>query len=169
MFVFVYSPYQIKLLQNLQIVLDNQKIPHSIEGGGGGGGGGGGPRYSGFQVTGMVKWGQKSKPIRITRPKINPQKSHATFLSLKNFLHQNDITQKIKTLQIKCLCLYIHHAKYSYYKIFRLFWITKKSLIKSSHPLPPPQKTVRAKFSHPKKYRESKISNPKNPSSIPIA
>ena len=98
---------------------------------------GGGGRYSGFQVTGMVKWGQKSKPIRITRPKINPQKSHATFLSLKNFLHQNDITQKIKTLQIKCLCLYIHHAKYSYYKIFRLFWITKKSLIKSSHPLPP--------------------------------
>ena len=26
MFVFVYSPYQIKLLRNLQIVLDNQKI-----------------------------------------------------------------------------------------------------------------------------------------------
>ena len=31
MFVFVYSPYQIKLLQNLQIVLDNQKIPNSIK------------------------------------------------------------------------------------------------------------------------------------------
>ena len=28
MFVFVYSPYQIKLLQNLQIVLDNQKNPY---------------------------------------------------------------------------------------------------------------------------------------------
>ena len=51
--------------------------PKGLVGGGGG--------YFRFQVMGMVKWGQKSKPIRITRPKINPQKSHATFLSLKNF------------------------------------------------------------------------------------
>ena len=26
--------------------------------------------YSGFQVTGMIKWGQKSKPIRISGPKL---------------------------------------------------------------------------------------------------
>ena len=33
-----------------------------------GGGGGCAPRgYFGFQVTGMIKWGQKSKPKKILR------------------------------------------------------------------------------------------------------
>ena len=31
-------------------------------------------RYSGFQVTGMIEWGQKSKPKKIPRPRINPPK-----------------------------------------------------------------------------------------------
>ena len=30
--------------------------------------------YSGYQVTGIVEWGQKSKPQKIPGPKINPQK-----------------------------------------------------------------------------------------------
>ena len=44
-----------------------------------------------FQVTGMIKWGQKSKPRnscikkKIPGSKINPQKSHAEFPGLKNF------------------------------------------------------------------------------------
>ena len=33
----------------------------------GGGGGGGAGWYSGFQVTGMMEWGQKSKPKNIPR------------------------------------------------------------------------------------------------------
>ena len=41
---------------------------------------------SGFQVTGVIKWGQKSKPQKIPRPKINLQKnSHGEAPSLKHF------------------------------------------------------------------------------------
>ena len=39
-------------------------IVHLLAGGGGGG--------SGFQVTGIIKWGQKSKPKKIPGAKINP-------------------------------------------------------------------------------------------------
>ena len=49
-------------------------ISHHLTKGGGGGG------YSGFQVMGMIKWGQKLKPPKsvglATKP---PQKSHAEF------------------------------------------------------------------------------------------
>ena len=31
--------------------------------------------YSGFQVTGMTEWGQKSKPQKITRTSNNVQKN----------------------------------------------------------------------------------------------
>ena len=51
--------------------------------------------FSRFQKTGMIKWGQKSKPQKIPRasnkpskipgPKRNPQKFHAEFPSHKNF------------------------------------------------------------------------------------
>ena len=42
--------------------------------------------YSGFQVTGVIKWGQKSKPKKIPRPKINLQKhAHGEAPSLKHF------------------------------------------------------------------------------------
>ena len=30
--------------------------------------------YSGFQVTGMIEWSQKSRPKKLPGPKINPQK-----------------------------------------------------------------------------------------------
>ena len=54
------------------------------------GDGGGGESESGFQVTGMIEWVQKSKPPqkslglptkppKISGPKINPQKPHAEF------------------------------------------------------------------------------------------
>ena len=59
--------------------------------------------YFWFQVKGMIEWGQKSNPPKnpygvqqnqaIPGPKINPQKSHAEFLSLKKFQKVlNDIT-----------------------------------------------------------------------------
>ena len=50
-------------------------------------------------MTGMIEWGQKSKPKQIPGPKFNPQKSHAEFPSYKNFQKAlNDIT--ITNLQI---------------------------------------------------------------------
>ena len=48
-----------------------------------GGGGGVAEGYFGSQVTGMIEWGQKSKPKRIPRKpldrKIDPQKSNRKF------------------------------------------------------------------------------------------
>ena len=35
--------------------------------------------YSGFQVTGMIEWSQKSRPKKIPGPKINPQKIPCRF------------------------------------------------------------------------------------------
>ena len=47
----------------------------------------------------MIKWGQKSKPQKIPGPKFNPQKSHAKFLSHKNFQKAiNDITTNHQTV-----------------------------------------------------------------------
>ena len=63
--------------------------------------------YSGFQVMGMIEWGQNSKPKEIPRasnktpkkipgPKLTPQKPHAEILCLKNLQKAlNDITRKI--------------------------------------------------------------------------
>jgi len=45
--------------------------------------------YSGFQVTGMIEWGKNQ----------NPKKSHAKFLSLKNF--QKGLTHKSQVKDIK--------------------------------------------------------------------
>ena len=66
--------------------------------------------YSRFHVTGMIEWGQKSKPKKIPRgsnepkkfpgPKINPpKKSHAEFPSLKNF--QQGLSHKSRAKDIK--------------------------------------------------------------------
>ena len=54
--------------------------------------------YSGFQVTGMIEWGQNSRPKKSlglpTEPKksvdqkLTTKKSHGEFLSLKNFQHK---------------------------------------------------------------------------------
>jgi len=74
--------------------------------------------YSDFQVTGMIKWGEKSKPTKSlglpTKPKksldqkLTPKKSHAKFPRLKNVQEGlNDLTWKKKTLEIECLCLFI--------------------------------------------------------------
>ena len=47
--------------------------------------GGGGGGYSGFQVTGMIKWGQKSNPQKFLDQNLTPKNSHAEFPSHKNF------------------------------------------------------------------------------------
>ena len=51
--------------------------------------------YSGFQVTGMIEWGQKSKPKKIPGPNFNPQKSHAKFLSHKNFWKAETVAKQV--------------------------------------------------------------------------
>ena len=96
----------------------------------------GGGGYSGFLVTGMIEWGQKSKPKKSLDQKSTHKKSHAEFPSLKNFqkgLH--DITRTTQS---------------ALPRILRFFWVPKNipTWIKP----------------HTKKYvpiPESKISNPK--------
>ena len=44
--------------------------------------------YSGFQVTGMIEWGQNSRPKKSVDQKLTTKKSHGDFLSLKNFQHK---------------------------------------------------------------------------------
>ena len=48
--------------------------------------------YSGFQVTGMIEWGQKSKPEKITGPKFIRQKISRQ--ATKTNTRQNFPTQK---------------------------------------------------------------------------
>ena len=105
--------------------------------------------YSEFQVTGMIEWGQKSKPRKVSRAsnktkkipgsKINPQKSHAELPNVKIFQRAlNDITRKMKFFKTGLVVLYSQNCEAKicghYHWIFRLFWILKKSLLKSSHP-----------------------------------
>ena len=117
--------------------------------------GGVGRGYSGFQVTGMLKWGQQSKPKRIPRAinpppkkkipgasnktpkksmdqKLTPQKSHAVLPSLKSLkvtyciLFSSTIFAELRGQEARALS-----------QIFKLFWIPpKKSLRKSSYRCP---------------------------------
>ena len=41
--------------------------------------------YSEFKVTGMIEWGQKSKPLKSPGQNLTPKISHAKFPSHKNF------------------------------------------------------------------------------------
>ena len=56
--------------------------------------------YSGFQVIGMIKWGQKSKPKKIPGPKFNPplpppkKNPMPNFLTVKTSRKHYDVTRK---------------------------------------------------------------------------
>ena len=106
--------------------------------------------YSRFQVTGMIEWGQKSKPKKIPGPKFNPQKTHAEFPSHKNF--QRNYTARICG---------DHTQELS--QIFRLFEYPTKSLLKSSYP-----KKYLPNFPYPKKSWNQKFQTSKNRSIIPV-
>ena len=85
-----------------------------------------------------IEWGQKWKPKRISAPKINPQKIPCR-------IFRAFITRKLKTLEIECLCRCFVGKIWNYHsrtRIFRLFWIPKKSLLKSSHPNFPTKKNT---------------------------
>ena len=84
--------------------------------------------YSGFQVMGMIEWGQEPKPPKKISwdfqqnprnsldQKFAPKKLHAEFLSLR-------WDAELRGLDTETLP-----------GIFRLFRIPQKSLLKSSHP-----------------------------------
>ena len=113
--------------------------------------------YSKFQVTGMIEWRQKSKPKKFPGPKvISPKNPMSNFRALK-----------VSTKQNKFGCTLFAEARSwetrTLPRIVRLFWIPKKSLLKSSHP-----KKIPAKLSYPKKFRNRKFQTPKNSSIIPV-
>ena len=117
------------LVRTVELVHKDQPIPVSKCG-----------RYPGFQVTGMMEWGQKSKPKNILDQHLTPQKSHAKFLSNKNFQKAlNDVA--ITNLHIVL--------------------ITPKNPYLNEGS----QKNTCQNF--PTQILKSKISNPKNPLIIP--
>jgi len=65
--------------------------------------------------------GLQTKPKKIPGPKLNPEKPHAEFPSHRNFQKAlNDVTQKIETLVMECLCFFIHHTIWSK-NLFRIW------------------------------------------------
>ena len=84
--------------------------------------------YSGFQVMGMIEWGKNqnpppkglpTKPQKIPGPKTNPQKIPCQISEPLKFPESIGYTTKIKTLDIECLCLFIHHTISTY--LFRIW------------------------------------------------
>ena len=92
--------------------------------------------YSRFQVTEMIEWGQKSKPKKVSVPKFNPPKNPMpNFRGIK-------FPESIKW--------------YNCNESSDCFDYKKNSLLKSSC-----LKIYLPKFSYPKKFPKSKISNPR--------
>ena len=116
--------------------------------------------YSGFQVTGMIEWIEKSRPKKISGPKIDPQKNPMPILwPLKVPERGNAITQR-KTLEIEHSCLFIHHTIWIYPFPYLILFNTPKN--------PYSNQATQAKFSYPKKSRNRKFQTQKNPSIIPV-
>ena len=90
-------------------------------------------RYSGFQVRGMIEWGQKSKPKKSLDQELTPQKCQAKLFVL--FL------QNYNLARIRKYYLVLNTPKNPYFK--------------SNH-----QKINTCQIFLPKKILESKISNP---------
>ena len=116
-------------------------------------------RWHRFQVTGMIKWGQKSKPRnscikkKSLDQKLTPKKSHAEFPGLKNFQKVLNDTCTLYNMTGSTLfgCTLFaelcgQDMRVNYHESSDCFEYPQKSLLKSSHP-----KKLLAKFSHPKK------------------
>ena len=113
--------------------------------------------YSGFQVTGMIGWGQKSKPKKslgfptkakkVPGPKFNPSsKCHAEFLSLLDSNNTPDTQEHLLFHHLMTSCRMTASDCFEY---------AKKSVCKSSY-----QKKYLPNFPT-QKIPESKISNSK--------
>ena len=94
--------------------------------------------HSGFQMTGMIEWRQKSKPKNSLDQNLTPpKKSHAEFPSNKNFQKAlNDKTRKIETLVLNT------QKNPTYIKLPKKIYIIFQ---------PPPPKFQKSKISNPKK------------------
>ena len=65
----------------------------------------------GGAVLRILSDGDDRMGAKIKTQKTPPKNSHAEFQTLKNFQKAlNDTTRKIKTLEIKCSCMFIHHT-----------------------------------------------------------
>ena len=120
-------------------------------------------------MTGMIKWGQKSKPQKIPKASnktpqksldqnLTPKKSHAEFPSHQNFVKAlNNTTRKIETLVMECLCLFIHYTIWEllFHESSDCLEYPKKSLLKSSDP-----KKILGNIFLPKKIPEVKNFKP---------
>ena len=113
--------------------------------------------FSRFQATGMIKWGQISKPKKVPRASNKTQKS-----PMPNFW-----ALKISGKESKFGCTLIAEQcgrdMQALSRIFRLFWIAKKISTYQATP----KNTCQIFL--PQKIPESKISDPKkNLSIIPV-
>ena len=95
--------------------------------------------YSGFQVTGMIEWSQKSRPKKIPRASSKTQKNPWTknwppknpmpiLWPLKVPERGNAITQR-KTLEIEHSCLFIHHTIWIYPSPHLILFNTPKKIL----------------------------------------
>ena len=114
------------------------------------------------------RMGARLKTKKIPGPKIKtPKESHAEFPGLKIFqkTFKNDMTLKMKTLEIECLCVFIHQVIFSASgrcgKSSNCFGYPKNPYLKKST-------KFLAKFSYPKKSRNRKFQTQKHPSIIPV-
>ena len=94
-----------------------------------------------------IEWGQKLKPKRIPAPKIYPQKMPCRISEPLEFPEgikwYNTKAKNIRKWMFVPLFLYGKIWSYhSRAQIFRLFWIPKKSVLKSSHPNFPTKKNT---------------------------
>ena len=77
--------------------------------------------------TQKIPRASQQNPQKSLDQKLAPKKPHTEFLNLKNFQKAlNDITRKIKTLEIESLFLFLDHTIRSYHtralpRILRLF------------------------------------------------
>ena len=126
--------------------------------------------YSGFQVTGMIKWSQKSRPKKIPRASSKTQKNPWTknwppknpmpiLLPLKVPERGNATTQR-KALEIEHSCLFIHHTIWIYPFPHLILLNTPKN--------PYSNQATQAKFLYPKISWNRKFQTQKNPSIIPV-
>ena len=99
--------------------------------------------YSGFQVTGMIEWGQKSNPQKLSVPKCNPPKNPMPNSRAIKF------PESMKW--------------YNYNESSDCFEYPKNSLLKSSC-----LEKYLPKFSYPQNIPNSKFQTQKNSSVIPV-
>ena len=125
--------------------------------------------YSGFQVTWMIEWSQKSRPKKILRASNKTQKNPWTKSRLKSCTRPGT-TRQCRLLYNKC-DVKRHHSQLLHNSKTRLFVLYSQNYAARALPIlfntpkksysnqAPPKNSCQ--ISVPKKIPQSKISNPK--------